>query len=576
MKSNKPARPSEKAAPAPLRTLAWWHVALGGGAALGAVLLVYQPALNGPFVFDDQYLPFFSPRYAEQSLIMATKGVRPFLMFSFWVNNRLAGIEPFTYHLWNVLLHFANSLLVFFITRRLLALAGSQSLAREWMAALAGAVFLLHPVQTESVAYVASRSESLSALFFYSAFTVFLYRKSEAISWPAGAAVILLYGAAVSTKEHTITLPAVLLLTDYFWNPGFSLKGIRRNWRLYAPLAVAAVAGIALVYRLVRGSVSAGFSVEGLPWYDYFYTQCRAMWVYFRLFLWPSGQNVDYAYPYSRSILDHGAVFGLAGLTLLLAAAIYFRKRYPLAAYGFVAALILFSPTSSVIPIQDAVTERRLYLPMLGLILMAVEFLRRWKARRAVVVGSLGCVLVGLAIACNLRTRVWASDVLLWEDSVAKSPHNSRAHFHLAVAYSQQGRCEEASNRFEIADRLGKPDYRLFVDWALAEDCAGRSDRAIDKLKRAAAIQPSAYPYSLLGMIYGKQKRYQEALAALETAEKLDPRENMTHFYRGNIYAAKGDVVKAAQEYRRAIELNPDNEAARRGLARVEAGGGQR
>ncbi|HSW48584.1 MAG TPA: tetratricopeptide repeat protein [Bryobacteraceae bacterium] len=559
-----------------MRSLSWWHFALGGGVALAAVLLVYQPALDGPFVFDDQYLPFFSPRYAEQTLSEATRGVRPFLMFSFWVNNRLAGIEPYTYHLWNVLLHFANSLLVFFIVRRLLALAGSQGPLREWMAAFAGAVFLLHPAQTEAVAYVASRSEVLSALFFYSAFAVFLYRRTEAVSWPRSFAVILLYGAAVSTKEHTITLPALLLLTDYFWNPGFSLKGIRRNWRLYAPLAVAAVAGVALVYRLARGSVSAGFSVEGLPWYDYLYTQCRALWVYFRLFLWPAGQNVDYAYPYSRSILDHGAIFGLAGLTLAVAAAVYFRKRYPLAAYGFIAALILFSPTSSVIPIQDAVAERRLYLPMLGLLLMVVEFLRRWKARPVVVAGSLGCVLVALAIACNLRARVWASDVLLWEDSVAKSPHNSRAHFHLAVAYSQQGRCEEASSRFEIADRLGKPDYRLFVDWALAEDCAGRPDRAIEKLKRAVAIQPSAYPHALMGMIYGKQKRYTEALAALETAEKLDPRENMTHFYRGNIYAATGDAARAAQEYRRAIELNPDNEAARRGLARVEAGARRR
>jgi protein O-mannosyl-transferase len=544
---------------------------LGAAVALVAVLLVYQPALGGPFVFDDQYLPFFSPHYAEQTLLLATKGVRPFLMFSFWINNRMAGTEPYSYHLWNVLIHFLNSLLIFLIARRILALAGSGGPRREWMAAFAGGVFLLHPVQTESVAYVASRSEGLSALFFFSAFAVFLYRRSDGISWLSSTVVILLYAAAVSTKEHTITLPALLLLTDYFWNPGFSLQGIRRNWRLYLPLAVAAVAGVVLVERLVRGSLSAGFNVAGLPWYDYFYTQCRALWVYFRLFLWPAGQNADYAFPYSRSVLDRGAIFGLLGLVILVACAIYFRKRYPLAAYGFLAALLLIAPTSSIMPIQDAVAERRLYLPLVGLLLVVVDGFRRWKAKPWVCAGVLGCVLAALALACHQRAQVWAGDVALWEDVVSKSPHNSRAHFQLGVAYSQQGRCEDAVRRFEIADRLGKPDYRLFVDWALAEDCAGRPDRAIEKLRRGAALRPSAYPHSLMGMIYGKQGKYAEALAALETAEKLDPTEDMTHFYRGNVYVATGEAAKAVQEYRRAIELNPDNEAARRGLARAES-----
>ena len=570
MKSKKQGRPPKPAPPA-ARPLAWWHVAVGGAVAWVAVWLAYRPALNGPFVFDDQYLPFFSPHFAEQTLLMATKGVRPFLMFSFWVNNRVAGTEPYLYHLWNLLLHVLNSLLVFLIARRMLAWAGTSGPRREWMAAFAGALFLLHPAQTEAVAYVASRSEDLSALFYYAAFAVFLYRKSPVISWPISMAVIVLYGAAVSTKEHTVTLPALLLLTDYFWLSGFSFQGIRRNWRLYVPLGVAAVAGVALVLHLVRGSQSAGFNVAGLAWQDYFYTQWRALWVYFRLFLLPVGQNVDYDYPFSRSIFDRGAIWGLAGLLILVACALYFRKRYPLAAYGFLAALLLFAPTSSIVPIQDAVAERRLYLPMVGLVLVAVEFLRRWKAKPVVVASALCGVLVLLALVSHQRNQVWASDAALWEDSIARSPHNARAHFHLGVAYFQQGRCDAASNEFDAAARLGKPDYRLFIDWALAEDCLNRPDQALEKLRRAAELRPSAYAYSLMGMIYGKQKKYAEALAVLETAGRLNPRDDMSHFYRGNVYAATGDLARASQEYRRAIEFNPDNEAARRGLARAES-----
>ncbi len=576
MKSKKPARPS-KSVPALAGGLAWWHVALGGAVALVAVLLVYGPALNGPFVFDDQYLPFFSPHYAEQPLLIATQGVRPFLMFSFWLNNRVAGTEPYTYHFWNVLLHLVNSILVFFITRRILAWAGTQGPRREWMAAFAGGLFLLHPAQTESVAYVASRSEDLSALFFYAAFAVFVYRKSPVISWLTAAVVIVLYGAAVSTKEHTITLPALLLLTDYFWNPGFSLRGIRRNWRLYVPLAVAAVAGVALVVRLVGSAPTAGFHVAGLPWQDYFYTQWRALWVYFRLFLLPLGQNADYDYPISRSVFDHGAILGLAGLLILVACTVYFRKRYPLAAYGFLAALLLFAPTSSIVPIQDAVAERRLYLPMIGLVLVAVEFLRRWKAKPVITASVLAGVLALSALLCHQRAQVWASDAALWQDSIAQSPQNFRAHFHLGVAYYQQGRCDAALSQFEAAAGLGgKPDDRLYIDWALAEDCVNRPDEAIEKLRQAAKLSPSSYAYSLMGMVYGKQKDYEQSLAVLDTALKLNPREDMAYLYRGNVYAATGDLARAAEDYERAIEINPDNQMARNGLARARSRLGQR
>ena len=324
-----------------------------------------------------------------------------------------------------------------------------------------------------------------------------------------------------------------------------------------------------MALRLTRGAVTAGFQIPGLPWQDYFFTQWRALWVYIRLFIFPVGLNADYAYPISRSILDRGAIVGLIGLLLLVACAVCFRKRYPLAAYGFLTALILFAPTSSVVPIQDAVAERRLYLPMLGLLLVVLEFVRRWPARRAVVAGTAGLVLAVLALLCYQRNQVWASDVALWEDSAAKSPHNPRAHFQLALALYQQGRCDAAEPHFEAASKLGAPDARLFVDWALAEDCLNKPDRALEKLRLASANHPTAYAYALMGMIYGKQKNYERSLAFLDTALRLNPREDMAYFYRGNVFAATGDSAKAAEDYWRAVQINPDNELAQRGLARL-------
>ena len=209
------------------------------------------------------------------------------------------------------------------------------------------------------MAYIASRSEVLTGVFFLGAFAAFLYRGSQAISWPAAIGVLVLFGAAMATKEHAVVLPALLLLTDYFWNPGFSFEGIRRNWRLYAPMAAGAAVGAIGVFRILSQSDSAGFNMKGLSWYEYLFTQFRAFFVYLRLFLFPAGQTADYDFPISHSLLDHGAVFGLVGILALLGAAWYFRRRYPLACYGFLAFAVILAPTSSVIPLKDPVAEHR-------------------------------------------------------------------------------------------------------------------------------------------------------------------------------------------------------------------------
>src|SRR3954454_14404356 len=181
---------------------AWWHYALGLLAVCVVAFEVYGPALTGPFVYDDVYLPFMNPVYLNQSLAFWAN-VRPLLMASFWMNYQTSGIEPYPYHWFNVLLHVFNAVLAFAIVRKFLGFAGESGWKREALAIFAGALFLLHPIQTESVAYVASRSEAMSILLFLSAFAVFLYRKSTAISVPIVIAILVLFGLAALTKEHT-------------------------------------------------------------------------------------------------------------------------------------------------------------------------------------------------------------------------------------------------------------------------------------------------------------------------------------------------------------------------------------
>src|SRR2546427_10873367 len=269
-RSRKAERADEKQRPE------FWLWALGLVVGLFAVFQVYGPALHGPFLFDDSYLPMNVPMWAHGTLLNSMRGVRPLLMASYWVNENLAGTDTTQYHAWNIGIHCLNALLVYFVVRKLLQLAA----APENLALFAAGLFLLHPLETEAVAYIAGRSDSMSSLFMLAAFALFLYRRSPVITWPVAAGVLALFGAAMATKENTVVLPALLLLTDYFWNPGFSFEGIRRNWRLYAPMAVGGVGGAIVVLRIIGGAGTAGFQMKDLTWDQYLFTQFRAFFVY--------------------------------------------------------------------------------------------------------------------------------------------------------------------------------------------------------------------------------------------------------------------------------------------------------
>ncbi|MGO9263168.1 MAG: tetratricopeptide repeat protein [Bryobacteraceae bacterium] len=571
MKAKK--RPSSKTAvPAASSSFRWgWAAA---AAALCAVFWAYGPALRGPFLFDDADLPFALPNFSP-SLKAWLAGTRKLLMFSYWVNARIGHDDPYSYHVLGVLIHAVAAALVFLIVRRLLEWSKSEPASRNLLAGFAAAVFLLHPAQTEAVAYIAGRSEALSAMFFFAAFTVFLYRRQPPVRWGETAAVLLLFMAALLSKEPPIVLPVVLLLTDYWWNPGFTFSGIRGNWKLYVPVMVGALAGLAIIWKGVLTAETAGFQLKDFTWYQYFFTQCRGLFVYPGIFLFPANLNADWDFPISRTLFDHGAIFGLAALVALAAVAWLYRRRFPLASYGFFLYLLLMAPTSSIMPIQDAIAERRLYFSMIGLLLIVVDFLGRLKVERRGLAFACAAVVLVAAMATYARAAVWADPIRLWEDTVRQSPRKFRAHFQLGYAYYDRQRYGAAVEEYQKAGDLPARDLRernnLLVDWALALDGLGRPADAIAKLREAAATEPTAHVYSQIGMIYAKQSEWAPALDALDQAQKLDAGYAMTYVYRGKIYELMKDPAAAIQQFQRALELDPADDQVRQELLRLRS-----
>jgi protein O-mannosyl-transferase len=547
-----------------------WIYGVSAVIALIAAFQVYWPALRGPFLLDDTHLTYALPDAATIPLMGWLRQMRPLLMFSFWLNFQQSGAEStFGYHLANLFLHFFNTVLIFLAVRKVLSWATIEQSHARILSFFAAGLFLLHPAQTESVSYIASRSETLSVFFVLAAFVVFLYRQTDALSVPRILCILVLFAAAGLSKEHTAVLPALFILTDYYWHFEFSPSPIWRNWKLYVP--IAAGVGIALVgiLAILRGNPTAGFQMRDLTWVQYFFTECRVIWDYVRLFLIPAGQNLDPDVDISRNIMAHGAVFALAGLLIVTVLAWIYRRRFPLASYGWFVWLILLAPTSSFVPIRDPMFERRMYLPFVGLLFVALEFLRRWKVSRNVLVATLALVLVAEGALTYQRNLLWGNAVDIWKDAVSKSPSNYRARFQLALAEFQAGSCKDAVEQYQKAATLDPFQWDLLLDWALAYDCAGDPQQAIAKLQQSAAIQPSAYVYSQLGMELGKTGKYPGALAALQTAEQLNPGFAMTYYYLGNIHSIQGNQAQALADYQRVLALDPNNQPAREALARL-------
>jgi protein O-mannosyl-transferase len=544
----------------------WYGAAL---ATLAVLFWAYGPAMHTAFLFDDT-TQHFALAPASQPLSSWIGPVRPVLIFSYWVNSRISLEDTFSYHLFNILIHALAGIFVFLVIRRLLEWAGVQASSRTPFAAFGALLFLLHPLQTESVAYISGRSDALCGMFASASFAAFLYRRTPAISWAGVLPVLLLFGAALLSKEQAVALPVLFVFTDFWWNPEFPFRSVRANWRLYAVLALGAAGGVALFRSLILHSSSAGFAMKDFTWYQYLFTQFRAIFAYVLNFLLPVNLNVDWDFPISRTIFEHGAIFGLAGLLVLAAAAWRYRRGFPLAGYGFFVFLVLLSPTSSILPIRDPIADRRMYLPMLGLILISIDLLRRLKAEPKVLAMGAAVLIVAAALATHARAEVWSSPISLWQDTARRSPNKIRAHFQLAFAYQEQGRSDLAVAEFQKAAELKPPTADLLLDWGLAYDGLHQPEKALEKFHQAAAIEPSAHIYTQIGYIHAKRSAWKEAMEAFAIAERLDINYAITYMYKGQVYLATNQPSSAIAEFQHALALDSSLALARDGLAKAQ------
>ena len=541
------------------------------------VIFIYMGSLSGPFVFDDEpnitenrhiRLTRLSPEGIYAAAFNSPIAQRPVANASFALNYFFNGYNVVGYRFVNILIHIINGYLVYFLARFTLRTPALRSYRKQAGAIACGAaiLWLVHPLHTQSVAYIVQRMTSLTTLFYLLALVCY---SDARLSTTATRNHILLALCAVSgllalgTKEIAATLPVFIFLYEWFFFQELKTDWLRRRLPALAGVCVA-FGVIVLIFSGFENPVErifAPYAGGGFTAWHRVMTQFRVVVFYISLLFWPapSRLNLDHDVAVSLALLDPATtLFSLLFLAGLFAAAVLTARREPLGAYAILWFLGNLVIESSVIRLE-LIFDHRTYLPSVFPTIALVSLVFRLLKKQWMAVALLAALVAVCSFWTWQRSLVWADEVVLWRDCLEKSPLKPRPYNNLGSALSKIGRFEEAAPYLARAIAL-KPDYddaRYNLGYVLVR--IGQVDAGIRELLEAVRIEPRNYmAHNNLGVAYLIQENYPDAVRHLQEALRLNPDFEAAHNNLGVALKNQGDLAGAARQFSEAIRVNPN------------------
>ena len=522
----------------------WLAVAVLCLVAVGA----YLNTLQGDFVYDDHTQVRDNPwiRDARHLVDIFTTSVwqfesasstsnyyRPLMHVWYLLAYQLFGPAPWGFHLINILLHAAVTVLVFLLTQELLRRTLPPGSLAALPAVAAALLFAVHPIHTEVVAWIAAVPE-LSYSFFL-LLSLYLYLQARAGRRGAGAASVISFALAALSKEPALTLPFILFLSDHTIEPG---QGpVPRLLRRYAPYLLVAAVYVALRWHALGGLVQQEPHIKLSAW-GYLINVFPLFQQYLQKLVLPVDLNLFSVFHPLDSLLEPRGLLSLAVAVLYAGGAVLACRRNRIVCFSMVMIVLpllpaLYIPALSV----NVFSEHHLYLPSFGFALLFAYAFARLQALRPkdtilLVAGTLALAAVSAAGTVS-RNAVWRSELALYTDTLKKSPDAVEIRLNLGNVYADRGQVQEAMEQYRRTLELA-PGY--------------------------------AEARNNLGILYYDQRRFEEAVVEYRAALALKPSYAEAHNNLGNAYAALGRTAEAAAAYAAALELKPDYAVARRNL----------
>jgi predicted negative regulator of RcsB-dependent stress response len=542
------------------------------------VTLVFCQTIRHEFVYYDDGQYFFSNPQVETGLTWnnATWAFQttyannwhPLTWLSLMLDVELFGTGPAGPHLMNVLLHAVNTGLLFLLLKRLTG--------THWRSALAAALFGLHPLHVESVAWASERKDVLSGLFFM--LTLLMYARYVEQFKAQSPRSKVFYSLALSffalglmSKPMLVTLPLVLLLLDYWPLERFTIHDLRFTIRRLAwekvPFFVLSAASCVVTFVAQKDAVQPFDRIPmGIRAVNAMVSCVR----YLRKMFWPMNLAIPYPYPSHWSF----KLFWLSAAVFLAAIvfAVRLGRRYPFLIMGWFWYLGMLVPVIGLVQVgAQSMADRYTYLPLIGVFIMLVwgigEVFNHWRLPTGMIWG-LALLVLAACTACTLdQLRFWQNTETLFHHTIAVTKGNALAYYSLGEYYSGKGRLDEAMDDYlnAIQIRPGYDDALNNLGVALA--LKGKFDEAIARIRESIHYRPDkADAYYNLGNVFIMQHKLNEAASAYAEALRLKPDYPEAHNNLANVLLTQGHRDAAVRHYREALRLDPGHEGAKRQL----------
>ncbi len=558
-----------------------------------AVALVFGKTLLFDFVnFDDGNLVYENPM-VQRGLTadgfiwaLTTKGLNmwyPLTWLSYMMDTQLYGPKPWGYHLTNVLLHVATSVILFLVLR--------QATGKLWASAFVTFLFAIHPLRAEAVAWVGERKSTLSGLFFVSTIAAYVAYARRPFSLPRYLAVAGLFTLGLLSKPSLVTLPFLLLLLDFWplerWRPpipgaaptgGPATGGVSLSWLAIEKIPLVLLsAGASAAAVLSQGNNIA--SLESLSIPVRIANALNSYVVYVVQFFWPAG--LAPFYPNS----EHLPAWQVAGACLVLVAvsvgAVMLWRKQPAVLVGWLWYLGTLVPMIGIIQIgSHARADRYTYLPDIGLAIALVwglrygmeQLLGAWPLRSRLygVAGTLA--VAGFMWVAWRQTEIWRDSGELWTHTLTCTSQNSTAHYCLGYFLANRGEDDEAIVHFQKALEIEPTYVDAHVNLASTLVRHGQIDQAIAHYRRALELDANyVSAHNNLGLALIDNGQVDEAIAHFRKALQIKPDAFQIHYSLAAALANRGQGDEAIDHFRRTIEIKPDFAEAHNGLGNALA-----
>jgi Tfp pilus assembly protein PilF len=554
---------------------------------MAATLLVYAPIRDHQFLhYDDDVYVTDDVRIRQgvtwDNLLWALTAIeeglwKPVTLYSHMLDVQLFGLNPAGHLLVNLLIHVGNAMLLFWVLH--------QATGALLPSALVAALFALHPLSVESVAWVAERKNVLSTLFWLLTMGAYVgYVRQPSRLRYLGVLGSLVLG--LMTKAMVVTLPCVLLLMDYW--PLERLPAKWEEFRKRLPSLVVEklpffvpVAAVSAVTIYGAETVQGLQSLEELPLSARVGNALLGYGLYLKKMVWP----VDLAviYPLPRNALSVWPVVLAAMVLVVITVGVWRRrKESPYLVVGWSWFLGTLVPVNGLLQSGfQAMADRYAYVPMIGIFIMlswgAVECLGDRGRGRKWLVGAGGCVFVTLAILTRIQLSYWQDTTTLFEHTLQVTAENSVAHLALATGLYRQGELKQAIRHFRKAIQIHPQDAEGHSSLGVALLQEGELSEAVEHFTEALTYNPRlAEAHNYLGFLQARQGRLEEALEHLSQALEIDPQMIEAQRNRGNVLNQQGKADEAIESYRRVLDLAPEDAMTHNNLGAVLLQKGER